>query len=490
MQNSSRKGTAPPTLKKPAIVNYVMEPELAFSDEHRGAISVQFIYEGDKRPFEAVPESFTGKKLETFYLPEKKILMVGLGKKEEFRQDYYRRAAGKAVKLASFYKIPGVHFPQHGLSEKDCVALAEGALLANYSFDKYKSDDTKASRIKRISFPAYAKKFSDAIQKAAIVCSNTLMARDMVSENSSIVTPDFIEATARRTAKKNRLHITVLRESELKRLGMNLLLAVGKASTQSPRLIILEYHGDPHSKDRIMVVGKGICFDTGGLDLKPRDSMLEMRMDMAGAAATLGIMKSAAELKLRKNLIGILAVTENLIDAKSYRPKDIIKSYSGKTVENMDTDAEGRLVLADALNYGVKKFNPKLILEFSTLTGSVVGTFGNHVAGMFGTENAAEYKKKMSEAGMETYERVWELPLYEEYLDEVTGERSDFRSCGKTRYNGAIFGAAFLSKFVEDRPFIHIDIAGTAMIDEAKDYVPKDGTGFGVRLAIEFLKRA
>ncbi len=466
-----------------------MEPELVFSDEHKDAISVQFAYEGDKRPFEAVPESFTGKKLETFYLPEKKTLLVGLGKKEEFKLDYYRRAAAKAVKLASFYKIPGVHFTGQGLSEKDCVALAEGASLGNYSFDKYKSGEAKFFRVKKVSLPSAAKKFSEVVRQACLVCANVHMARDMVCDNSDVVTPDFIEKAARKIAKKNRLHITVLKQAELKKLGMNLLLAVGKASTQSPRLIILEYPGQKSSKDKFMLVGKGICFDSGGLDIKPRDSMLEMRMDMAGAATVLGIMKSASELGLTKNLVGIIATTENLVDANSCRPKDIIRSYSGKTVENLDTDAEGRLVLADALNYGAKKFNPKLIVEFSTLTGSVVGTFGSHVAGMFGTQNSAEYKAKMSEAGLETYERVWELPLYEEYLDEVIGERSDFRSCGKTRYNGAIFAGAFLSKFTEERPFIHIDVAGTAMIDEAKDYMPKDGTGFGIRLAIEFLRK-
>ncbi len=466
-----------------------MQTEIAFSDQHKGALAVRFVNEGDKMPFDTIPDSFTGKKLETFYLPEIRTLVVGFGKKEEFKPDYHRRAAGKAVKLASAYKISGVHFVQQGLGEKECVALAEGALLANYSFDKYKAEELKMCRVKTVSFPSTAKKFSDAIHRSAIVCDNTLMVRDLVSENSSVVTPEFMEATARRIAKRNKIHISVLKESELKRHGMNLLLAVGKASTQSPRLIILEYNGDTKSKDRLMIVGKGICFDTGGLDLKPRDSMLEMRMDMAGAAAVLGVMKSASELRMKKNLVGIMAVTENLIGEKAYRPKDIIRSYSGKTVENIDTDAEGRLVLADALNYGVKKFDPKLVLEFSTLTGSVVSTFGNHVAGMFGTENAVEYKKKVFEAGMETYERVWELPLFEEYLDEVAGERSDFRSLGKTRYNGAIFGAAFLSKFVEEKPFIHIDIAGTAMIDEAKDYMPKDGTGFGVRLAVEFLKR-
>ncbi|MBI4210007.1 MAG: leucyl aminopeptidase [Candidatus Diapherotrites archaeon] len=466
-----------------------MAMEILFSDDSNGMLSVQFMNEGDKRPFNSMPESFTGKKLETFYLPEKGILVIGLGKKDDFKADYYRRAAAKAAKLASSYKIHGVGFAADSLSENDAIAIVEGMLLGNYSFDKYKSDDGKFFRVRKIALPTYAKKYHESVQAVAKVCTNVHMVRDLVSDNSDVVTPDFLEKTARAIAKKNRLHITVLHEKELKRLGMNLILAVGQASAQSPRIIVLEYHGSESSHEKVMLVGKGICFDTGGLDIKPRDSMLDMRMDMAGAATVLGIMKSAAELGLRKNIVGLLAVTENLIGEKAYRPKDIIRAYSGLTVENFDTDAEGRLVLADTLSYGARKFNPKLIVEFSTLTGSIVGTFGSHVAGMFGTGNAAEYKKKMYDAGMQTYERVWELPLFEEYLDETAGDRSDLRSLGKTRYNGAIFGAAFLTKFVGDRPFIHIDVAGTAMIDEAKDYMPKDGTGFGVRLAIEFLKK-
>lgn len=465
-----------------------METEVLYTDEHKDALAVHLMLEGEKKLFDAMPDSFTAKKLEAFYLPEKKAYVVGLGKKEELKLDYYRRAGGKSVKLAAYYKIPAVHFTAQHLTDKEYIALAEGAVLANYSFDKYKSDDAKIFRVKKISFPSPTKKYSDFIHKSVLVCRNVHFVRDLVSENSDVVTPEFMEKAARKIAKKNRLRISVLREPELRKLGMNLLLAVGKASQHSPRLIMLEYSGEPHSNEKIMLVGKGICFDSGGLDLKPRESMLEMRMDMAGAAAVLGIMKSAAELKLRKNLVGVLAVTENIIGENAYRPKDIIRSFSGKTVENIDTDAEGRLVLADALNYGVKKYNPKLVVEFSTLTGSVVGTFGNHCAGMIAS-NASEFARKMLDAGMETYERVWELPQFEEYQEEVTGERSDFRSLGKTRYNGAIFGGVFLSKFVEGKPFIHIDIAGTAMIEEAKDYMPKDGTGFGVRLGIEFLKK-
>jgi leucyl aminopeptidase len=468
---------------------FIMDEKIVFSEKLNGAMHVEFLWEGENKPVENLPENFVGKKLETIYLPDKKIFVAGLGKRNEFNEDYYRRLAGKAVKTASYYKIESVYFNLKDLSERNCVLLAEGALLANYSFDKYKSEDSKFFKIKRIAFPKNAEKFKSAIDAKAIVCENALFVRDLVSDNSDVVNPDFLEEKAVEVSKKVGLKFRALHKKELESLGMNCLLAVGKASTQSPRLIILEYNGDKNSKDRFLFVGKGICFDTGGLDIKPRDSMLEMRMDMAGAATVLAIVKSAAELGLKKNIVGLMAVTENLVDANSYRPKDIIRSYSGKTIENLDTDAEGRLILADALNYGVKEFDPKIVVELSTLTGSIIGTLGQHCAGMFANAQANGFKEKMFKAGLETYERVWELPLFEEYLDETIGERSDIRSLGKTRYNGAIFGGAFLSKFVENKPFIHLDIAGTAHIDEPKDYIPKDGTGFGVRLCIEFLNK-
>lgn len=463
--------------------------DIIYSNEAKDALRVIFINENDKKPLESIPDSFTGKKLEGFYLPEKKTYVMGLGKKEEFKLDYYRRAAARALKMASAYKMPAIFIDAPGLDAKAYVALAEGALLANYSFDKYKSDDSKFFRVQKIVLPQDARKAETQIDEADLVCANNHIVRDLVSDNSDVVMPQYFEELAKKIADENKLKFTAFHMDELQKMGMNCLLAVGKASTQSPRLLALEYGGDPSSQDKFLLVGKGICFDTGGLDLKPRDSMLEMRIDMAGAATVLGIIKSAAELKMKKNIVAIMAVTENLIGENAYRPKDIIRSYSGKTIENLDTDAEGRLVLADALNYGVKTYSPRLVVEFSTLTGSVVGTFGSHTAGMFANSQTGNFKQKMFDAGMETYERVWELPLFEEYLDETTGDRSDFRSLGKSRYNGAIFGGAFLSKFVEDKPFIHLDVAGTAHIEEPKDYMPRDGTGFGVRLAIEFLKR-
>ena len=464
-----------------------MHAEYDFSDESKGSMSVHLVYEGDKKAFPEVPDLFKGKRFEAVFLAERKAYIISLGPRDKIILDYYRRAAARSAKVASYYKFANLHFSAQGLSAEHCVALFEGAFLANYSFDKYKAVEERVTRVKKITFPHYTKKFSDEIRNAAIACRNIFMVRDLVSDNSDVVTPQFLEDTAKKVCRKAKLKIKVLHEGELKRLGMNLILNVGKAGSEAPRLITIEYNGNPSSKDRVLFVGKGVCFDSGGLNIKTGDHMCGMRMDMAGAATVLGIMKTASELKLKKNLAGIMVCVENLVDSRSFRPGDIIRSYSGKTVENLNTDAEGRLILGDALAYGAKKYNPKVIVEYSTLTGAIVRALGSHAAGMMSTSK--EYAGKMFEASEATYERVWELPLWEEYLEEVVGERSDLRSLGKTGNNGSIFGGAFLSKFVEPTPFIHLDVAGTAMIDEAKDYMPKDGTGFGLRLAIEFLKR-
>jgi len=460
--------------------------EIVFSNKPKDFLDARLVFEGQKTSLK-LPKSFTGKKFESIHLSESNVFVVSLGKKDEVKLDYYRRAAAHASKTASAYKIKGVHFSISNPSKENSIALLEGACLANYSFDKYKSKDDKKFLLTHYSFPEEAKAFSKDLEQALIVCKNVFLVRDIVSDGSDVVTPELFEKLSRRIAQKTKLRIKVLHERELKKQGLNLILGVGKAGVSKPRLITLEYNGDRQSKEKILLVGKGITFDSGGLNLKIRESIKDMRMDMAGAAAVLGIIKSAAELKMKKNIVAILACAENLIGSTAQRPGDILKSYSGKTIENMNTDAEGRLVLADALSFGVKKYNPKLVVEYSTLTGAIAAALGSYCAGMVSTSK--KYEEKMFEAGLSTYERVWPMPLFEEYLDEVKGERSDLRSMNKTHDNGAIFGGAFLSKFVEKKPFIHLDVAGTAMLEEPKDYAPKGGSGFGVRLGIEFLKK-
>ncbi len=461
-----------------------MSTKITFSDSKKDCINVHFAFEGEKSP--AHPP-FYGKKFEIQYLPDKKLLFVGLGKKNEFNVDYYRRVSALAVKTASLQKIACVHFSQKDLTEKEIVLVCEGALLGNYTFDKYKTEkDKKYFLVKEISFLSYAKKFSNSLNDALFLCNNVYFVRDLVSENSDIVTPKFLETISRKLAKKTRMKINVLREQQLTKLGFNLLMSVAKGSDNPPRVIVLEYTGDTSQiHEKVLLAGKGVTFDSGGLNIK-NDTMKDMRMDMAGAATVLGIMKSLSELKIKRNVIGIIGCVENMPDGHAYKPGDVIKSYSGKTVENLNCDAEGRLVLADVLSYGVKKYNPNLVLEFSTLTGNVVAALGHFCAGF--VTNSPEHAKIISKAGHDTYELVWQLPLFEEYRELVKGERADLRSIAKNRDAGSIFGGAFLAEFVDNVPYVHVDIAGTAILEEPTMYLPKDGSGFGVRLGVEFLK--
>ncbi|MCR4368746.1 MAG: leucyl aminopeptidase family protein [archaeon] len=463
-----------------------MQAKISFSDPSSTGLIVKLVVQ-DSGHGHKVPKSFTGKKFETSFLADHNTLLVGLGKEQEIKDDYYRRCGARATKAASALKFDSVHFAADGLTEQSCNLLLEGALMANYAFDKYRSKEEKFQRIGSFSFPKSMSSCRDQMEKILKVSQSIYLVRDLVTDNSDYVTPRHLEDVAKKIAKQHRLKIRVLQEAQLKKLGLNLFASVGRAGNTPPRLILLEYNGNARPGEKILLIGKGITFDSGGLNIKVGESIKDMRMDMAGAATMLAIMNAAAQLGLKKNLVAALACAENLVDSRSYRPGDVIKSYGGLTVENLNTDAEGRLVLADTIAFAAKKYNPKVILEYSTLTGAVLGALGSHCAGV--VSNSPEYSKKLFEAGMETHELVWELPLFEEYLDETKGERADLRSIGKTRSNGTIFGGAFLSKFAGATPFVHVDIAGTAMLDEAKDYMPKDGSGFGVRLGIAFLEK-
>ena len=434
-------------------------------------------------------EKFTGKEDSALFLPAgfekfKRLLIVGVGEKAS--AETIRRATGTAIKVAQQKKIQKVSF---FVFREFAVATVEASVLANYSFQKYKTvKDEQKQFVKEVEIVGgLTKEEIDSCRQAQLVCNNANLCRDLINDNSSTVNPDYFESFVKKHCKKSSLRVSVLKESQLKKLGMKLVLAVGRGSESRPRVIVIEYNGNRSSKEKFLFVGKGITFDTGGLDIKPGRAMETMRDDMSGAAVTFALLKSCAELKLKKNVVGILGLAENLVDALSYRQGDVYTSMKGLTVENNSTDAEGRLVLADTIYYGVTKFKPKLVVDFSTLTGSAMRTFGDHVGFMCSTSDSAA--KTFFEAGMHTFERVWRMPMYDEYRKEVKGTRSDIRSLNKRPNNGAIFAACFLDHFTEKTPFVHLDIAGTAFIEEPKPYLESGGTGFGVRLAIEFLKK-
>ena len=283
---------------------------------------------------------------------------------------------------------------------------------------------------------------------------------------------------------------SVISKSELAKKGFGGITAVGQGSRNEPKLIVLEYGGGPPSQKPIVLVGKAVTFDTGGISLKIGESINEMKFDKCGGCTVLGIMKAVSELKFSSNIVGIIPAVENMPGGESYRPDDIIKLYSGKTAEILNTDAEGRLILADALSYGEKHYSPRAIIDFATLTGACIIALGNNVAGMVSNDDGLA--QKIQESSENTAEKVWRLPLDDDYMDMISSDVADMKNMGTGKAAGTIAAAAFLRNAVEATPWVHLDIAGVAWTQKAtkeKPYNPRGATGFGVRLVLDYLKK-
>jgi len=437
-------------------------------------------------------EDFKGKKNEKLIIPIvgrsfNRMVLIGLGKRDKLNNEIFRGAAHTALQLFSGLKVK--EFSTFAEYDVDIVrALSDGFRLSNYSFDKYKTEkDDKFIRIEKIDMYVHDIKseFERAINFSEISCDATNFVRDLQTEDADTVNPEYLADLAKSMSTKYKLHLDLLGRSALKRNGLGLLLGVGQGSRFEPHLIILEYKGDPSSKERIAIVGKGVTYDTGGLDIKLR-SMKEMNTDMSGAAVVLGVIRAAAELKLKKNILAVAPVVENAVGTKSYKPGTILDSYLGKTVEIGNTDAEGRLALADAMAYVVKNYKPSRIVDFATLTGSIVAALGEDYAGLFSTDKVAD---KILEAGDYVGEKVWRMPLPDDYNELLKSKIADLNNISSSNYGGAITAALFLKNFVGETPWTHIDIAGTARGSKRKHYWPVYGTGFGVRLMLEWLRK-
>lgn len=289
---------------------------------------------------------------------------------------------------------------------------------------------------------------------------------------------------AQTIAKNNTLQCRVITEEQAQKMRMGAFLAVAQGSREPAKIIILEYIASRSFGPPLVIIGKGITFDSGGISLKPPDKMEQMKDDMAGGAVVMGTMQAVAQMKLPLNLVGIIPATENLPGGKAYKPGDVLTSLSGQTIEVISTDAEGRLILADALTYA-KRYKPKAIVDLATLTGACIIALGDYVAGIMG--NDASLLNSVKSAGEKTGEKVWELPLWEEYFDYLKSDIADFKNVG-TRAAGTITGGMFLKKFVNDTPWVHMDIAGPTWYEKDKPYIPKGASGFGVRLLVQFLR--
>ncbi|GBD92297.1 cytosol aminopeptidase [bacterium BMS3Abin04] len=364
--------------------------------------------------------------------------------------------------------------------------FVEGILLGNYTFDIYKTEEKKVTSFQITFHSGNPHKVKESISKAEKMISAVFFARDLANEPAITLTPNVLAQRAKKELSEAGVKVTIFNDKELKKRNMNAILAVGKASSNPPRLIIMHYKPKSKVKKKIVLVGKGVTYDSGGLSIKPTDGMIEMKADMAGAAAVIGIIKSAALLNLPFELIGVVPAVENMISGNSYKPSDIVSTASGKTIEVKNTDAEGRIVLADALEYASKQ-KPDEIIDFATLTGAAVVALGLPTAAIF-TKNE-EMADSLYKSGQKTFERVWRLPLWDEYDKLIESDIADVSNLGG-RWGGAITAAKFLEHFVDENiPWTHIDLAGPSIKHDFTNYTKKYNTGFGVRLITDYLEK-
>ena len=365
-------------------------------------------------------------------------------------------------------------------------SLIEGIHLGNYTFDNYKTDKEKP---RELSF--FIHYTDQRILNSAIDYTNKLMnavffTRNLVNEPAITLTPEELVNRTKKELTKLGVKVSVFDKTELKRRKMNAILAVGGASINPPYLITMHYKPRGKAKRKIALVGKGVCYDSGGLSIKPTSGMFEMKADMAGGGAVIGIIKAAAMMKLPVEIIGVVPAVENMIGGSSYKPGDVVKAASGKTIEVKDTDAEGRIVLADALHY-VSQQKPDEIIDFATLTGAVVVALGEIAAGLF--TNDDRLADELLQSGKTTYERLWRLPFWEDYNEMIKSDIADVSNLGP-RWGGAITAGKFLENFVDEKiPWAHIDLAGPAIKHKSNNYTEKFDTGFGVRLIVDYLNK-
>ncbi|WP_352420231.1 leucyl aminopeptidase [Proteiniborus sp.] len=444
-------------------------------------------------------EEFLGKynEIQSFRLARKdnpkKVVLLGLGNKEELDLEKLRKVFAKAIKEAIEFKAKNIDiYPirdnkQLSLSEIT-RAMTEGVILGSYKFDKY-IKDKKENPINNIYLVGEnADEIVDinkGTEEGNILSKATILARDMVNEPANVLTPAKLAAIAEKTGKENGFEVEVLKEDKIRELGMEAFLAVGRASENRPRLVVMRYFGDKKNKKNIIgLVGKGLTYDSGGLCVKPKNGMVNMKSDMGGAASVIGAIEAIAKRQLKVNIVAVVAACENSINGNAYRTGDIIGSMAGKTIFIGSTDAEGRLTLADAIHYIIEKENATKVLDIATLTGGAVVTLGSSATVV--VSNDDEFYKALEEASKVTGEKVWRMPHFEEYKELLKSNVADLtNSAGNPQ---AITAALFVGEFVQDKPWIHMDIAGTAFTSKSSEYIAEGGTGVGVRTIYQMVK--
>ena len=427
-----------------------------------------------------------------------RVLLVGFGKRDDYTMERLRRAVGTAVRQAERLGAPAVALSlafQEGVRGDPGLrsagrAAAEAAVLAAWDFREFKTqqDGTAPAGVASLVLiardGAEAEELEQGAQFGAVVARGENLARELASRPGNVATPTHLAEVAERIAGAHGLGITVLDREGMRKEGMGALLAVAQGTEEEPRFIVLEYKGADSAEGPLVLVGKGITFDSGGISIKPAERMEDMKFDMSGAAAVLGAVQAIAELKLPVHLVALIPSTENLPSGRSMKPGDIIRSHLGKTIEIVNTDAEGRLILADALSYA-RRYRPRAILDAATLTGACVIALGHHAIGLMGNDDALV--EEVRSAGERAGERCWPLPLWDDYRPQIDSTFADLKNTGG-RPAGTITAGLFLKEFVGDVPWAHLDIAGTAYRDEAAPYLRKGATGAPTRLFVEWVR--
>lgn len=458
------------------------------------------IAENLKTPIDAVIKEglFKGESEEIYKLSmvsEGKILnivLLGLGEEEKADNRSIFIAFSKAFSTCKELKAKIIrvmldnvkaYINNYDVVEKIC----EGASLANYEFNNYKSD-AKINTVEKIEFETPFERFDEALNEAKICAESTIIARDLINQPPMFMTPARLAEEARIVGEECNMEVLVLHKPEAEELGMNAFLAVGKGSVNTPKVIVMRYFGDKDSQDIIGLVGKGVMYDSGGYCLKPASSLPTMHGDMSGAAAVVGAMRAICQMGLKANVVGVIAACENRISGDAYLPGDILKSMSGKYIEMNNSDAEGRLTLADAITYAIREQKVSKVIDIATLTGAVITALGIKTAGII--SNDEELVKVTEEASRVSCEKVWRLPADKELRYALNSSIADLKNSaiGSNAGGGTILGGLFIQEFVEDKPWLHIDIAGTNWAHEDLPYCKKGGVGYGTSLLYNIIK--
>ena len=416
-----------------------------------------------------------------------KKLILNACDKEKLSTDKWRKLGGILAKFMRSHKILKLFLSEeiiNSLPFREFSAFFEGIFLGNYSFEYFKKD----SPVEKINLLLASKEITlkNEIEKIQKICSIINYARELGQLPGNVINPPSMAEICIELAEKYNLKVKVLDEKELEQIGAEAILSVGKGSSSQPRMIVLEYIAAKSTNEKpIVLVGKAITFDTGGYSIKTVDGIKGMKFDKMGGITVLATILAASILEIPKNVVGIICAAENMISHDAYRPDDIIKTLSGKTVEILSTDAEGRLVLADGLTYAQRNFQPHCIIDFATLTGGIVTALGKIRAGLF--SNNSELSDQLFKSGESTFERLWPMPLDDDYFEFIKGDDADLKNSGG-REGSPIMGGIFLKQFIEtDVPWAHIDIAGAAISTKAENYQPKGANGFGIRLMLDYL---